>query len=42
MRERLHNINENGIYRVYGNGVFLGLGELTQTDLLVKRVYNIV
>lgn len=40
MRERLHNINENGIYRVYGNGEFLGLGELTQTDLLVKRVYN--
>lgn len=40
MRERLHNMGENGIYRVYGNGEFLGLGELTQTDLLVKRVYN--
>lgn len=40
MRERLRNIKENGIYRVYGNGEFLGLGELTETDLLVKRVYN--
>ncbi len=40
MRERLRNLGENGIYRVYGNGEFLGLGELTDTDLLVKRVYN--
>ena len=40
MRERLRNLRENGIYRVYGNGEFLGLGELTDTDLLVKRVYN--
>ena len=40
MRERLRNLGENGIYRVYGNGKFLGLGELTQTDLLMKRVYN--
>ena len=40
MRERLRNLGENGIYRVYGNGRFLGLGELTQTDLLMKRVYN--
>ena len=40
MRERLRNLKENGIYRVYGNGEFLGLGELTETDLLVKRVYN--
>lgn len=40
MRERLRNLGENGIYRVYGNGEFLGLGELTETDLLVKRVYN--
>lgn len=40
MRERLRNLKENGIYRVYGNGKFLGLGELTDTDLLVKRVYN--
>lgn len=40
MRNRLRNLNENGIYRVYGNGEFLGLGELTETDLLVKRVYN--
>ena len=40
MRERIRNIKENGIYRVYGNGEFLGLGELTDTDLLVKRVYN--
>lgn len=40
MRERVRNIKENGIYRVYGNGEFLGLGELTETDLLVKRVYN--
>ncbi|MBE6799650.1 MAG: tRNA pseudouridine(55) synthase TruB [Ruminococcaceae bacterium] len=40
MRERIRNIKDNGIYRVYGNGEFLGLGELTDTDLLVKRVYN--
>lgn len=40
MRERVRNVKENGIYRVYGNGEFLGLGELTETDLLVKRVYN--
>ena len=40
LRERLHNLGENGIYRVYGNGRFLGLGELTETDLLMKRVYN--
>lgn len=40
MRERIRNIKENGIYRVYGNGELLGLGELTDTDLLVKRVYN--
>ena len=38
MRERVRNLKENGIYRVYGNGEFLGLGELTDTDLLVKRV----
>ena len=40
MRERVRNVKENGIYRVYGNGELLGLGELTDTDLLVKRVYN--
>lgn len=40
MRERIRNVKENGIYRVYGNGELLGLGELTDTDLLVKRVYN--
>lgn len=40
MRERVRNVKENGVYRVYGNGEFLGLGELTDTDLLVKRVYN--
>lgn len=40
LRERLRNLGEKGIYRVYGNGEFLGLGELTETDLLVKRVYN--
>lgn len=40
MKERIRNFGENGIYRVYGNGEFLGLGELTDTDLLVKRVYN--
>lgn len=40
MRDRLQDLGENGIYRVYGNGGFLGLGELTETDLLVKRVYN--
>lgn len=40
MRNRLRNLEGNGIYRVYGNGELLGLGELTETDLLVKRVYN--
>ena len=40
MRNRLRDLKENGIYRVYGNGELLGLGELTETDLLVKRVYN--
>ncbi len=40
LRERLRKLGENGIYRVYGNGKFLGLGELTDTDLLVKRVFN--
>ncbi len=40
MRERVRNLKETGFYRVYGNGEFLGLGELTDTDLLVKRVYN--
>lgn len=40
MRERVQGIGENGIYRVYGSGKFLGLGELTDTDLNVKRVYN--
>lgn len=40
MRERLRGLDADGIYRVYGNGEFLGLGELTPTDLLVKRVYN--
>ena len=38
--KRIRNIKDNGIYRVYGNGEFLGLGELIDTDLLVKRVYN--
>lgn len=40
MRERVRNLGENGLYRVYGNGKFLGLGELDDTDLNVKRVYN--
>ncbi len=40
MRERVKGLTENGIYRVYGQGRFLGLGELDETDLKVKRVYN--
>lgn len=40
MRERVKGIRDNGIYRVYGQGKFLGLGELDDTDLKVKRVYN--
>lgn len=40
MRERVKGIKNNGIYRVYGQGKFLGLGELDDTDLKVKRVYN--
>ncbi len=40
MRERLRGISENGLYRVYGNGQFLGLGELDDNNLNVKRVFN--
>ncbi len=40
MRERVRGLTKNGIYRVYGQGRFLGLGELDETDLKVKRVYN--
>ena len=40
MRERVKGLGENGLYRVYGDGRFLGLGELDETDLKVKRVYN--
>ena len=40
MRERLKGALENGLYRVYGNGEFLGLGELDNENLKVKRVFN--
>lgn len=40
MRDRLRGISENGLYRVYGNGQFLGLGELDNDNLNVKRVFN--
>ena len=40
MRERLKGNLENGLYRVYGNGEFLGLGELDNENLKVKRVFN--
>ena len=40
MRERLRGIGSDGLYRVYCNGEFLGLGELDDSDLKVKRVYN--
>lgn len=40
MRERLKGTLENGLYRVYGNGEFLGLGELDNENLKVKRVFN--
>ena len=40
MRERLKGNLENGLYRVYGNGEFLGLGELDIENLKVKRVFN--
>lgn len=40
LRERLRGISENGLYRVYGNGQFLGLGELDDNNLNVKRVFN--
>lgn len=40
LRERLKGFGENGLYRVYGNGEFLGLGDLDNTELKVKRVYN--
>jgi hypothetical protein len=40
MRERLRGAFKNGLYRVYGNGEFLGLGELDNENLKVKRVFN--
>lgn len=40
MRERLKGNLEKGLYRVYGNGEFLGLGELDDENLKVKRVFN--
>ena len=42
LAERVRGLSAFGIYRVYGNGEFLGLGEFTdQSDsLTVKRVYN--
>lgn len=40
MRDRLRGVSENGLYRVYGNGQFLGLGELDNDNLNVKRVFN--
>lgn len=40
--ERVHGLQSKGegLYRVYSQGEFLGLGEYKDTDLLVKRVYN--
>lgn len=39
MRERLKKNLEDGIYRVYSNEkIFLGLGELSEQDLKVKRL----
>lgn len=42
MRERLKDEAGEGIYRVYAEGVFLGLGEIPAQgeSLIVKRVYS--
>lgn len=40
MRERLRGLQENGLYRVYYNNQFLGLGELDDDNLNIKRVFN--
>ncbi len=40
MRERLKGVSRNGIYRVYCENTFLGLGELDNEELKVKRIYN--
>lgn len=42
MTQRLRGLKDFGLYRVYGNGSFLGIGEYTEgsDSLKVKRVYN--
>lgn len=42
MAQRVRNLKGYGLYRVYGNEKFLGLGEYTEgsDSLTVKRVYN--
>lgn len=42
MRDRLKNLPESGLVRVYSEGAFLGLGELNESSesLTVKRVYQ--
>lgn len=38
-RDRLKNSPEDGMYRVYGyNGDFLGVGEITENSLFVRRI----
>ncbi len=41
MAERVKGLNNYGLYRVYGNNEFLGLGEFSENSesLTVKRVY---
>ncbi len=41
MRERVKGLNnEYKLYRVYSESIFLGLGELEDNDLKMKRVYR--
>ena len=42
MCQRVKGLKDFGLYRVYGKGAFLGLGEYTEASesLKVKRVYN--
>ena len=42
MTQRVRGLKDFGLYRVYGNGSFLGIGEYAEgsESLKVKRVYN--
>ena len=42
MAQRVRGLKEVGLYRVYGQNQFLGLGEYSSEseNLKVKRIYN--